>query len=118
MISAPTESVRIWHPIVPDERDAYGNKSPVTYALDHSELVGGVVVGDLAWEQEASERHPDGIVETVPLYLPKGCDGPFVGCKVTVRGHDYLVTEGHIYDPTGVPGPHNAWIRAVRRIGQ
>lgn len=119
MISVPTETVTVWHPVAPAERDAYGNLRPATYDAEHSEDVGGVVVGELSWDVgDADEARPDAVTETVTLYMPKGSDGPYDGCMVTVRLRDYLVTECHAYTEAAVPGPHNTWLRAVRRVGQ
>ena len=118
LINPPTESVRLWHPVYSDALAAYGNKPRPTYDMEHSEVIEGVVVGDVTWSTESDEEQPYAITESVALYFPKGCDGPFEWHRVTVRGNDYLVGESHIYDERGVPGPHNAWVKAERRIGQ
>lgn len=118
-INPPTETVRMWHPVAGSGTDVYGNPLRPTYDLEHSELISGVVVGDEVWgHQDADERQPDAINVNVTLYLPKGYEGPYIGCMVTLRGLDYLVEEFHVYDATGVPGPHNAWVKVVRRVGQ
>jgi hypothetical protein len=103
---------------MPEERDIYGNRRPATFDAEHSEIITGVVVGDVEHATEQDEDAPDAIVDTVALYLPKGHDGPYDGCMFTVRGTDYLVAESHVYAEPAVPGPHNAWVRVVRRHGQ